>query len=319
MVEECISTDELRELQKEVHKKNKRIFRIPISIFVVLTLFSFVKYYFISVYLQQSFFSSIINVLPTIMIAILISSVVCIFYIKFCYQKVYDRFNFNFKNRYIIQTLYRIPSFKSLQYSAQEGFTYDEVKELNIVPIGRKGMFQSSDSLTGILGKTHFRCCNMVTAKEPPPYTRQSLPQQLFYGQIIEFSGINKQNIPQEYLQIFSKKALVSMKTQVARHKIKTNNDSFNENFCVYAENENTYFYILTPKMIEKITAISKILKENLYIVFLENSVFIAYEQLKNPFDAYIDIPIEEQEKEIINGANIIQKIYEILINDNFS
>ena len=71
--------------------------------------------------------------------------------------------------------------------------------------------------------------------------------------------------------------------------------------------------------MIEKITAISKILKENLYIVFLENSVFIAYEQLKNPFDAYIDIPIEEQEKEIINGANIIQKIYEILINDNFS
>lgn len=52
---------------------------------------------------------------------------------------------------------------------------------------------------------------------------------------------------------------------------IQTENSVFNENFAVFAENEQNAFYILTPQVMEQITAFQEAMEGNVYLSFSEN------------------------------------------------
>lgn len=43
--------------------------------------------------------------------------------------------------------------------------------------------------------------------------------------------------------------------------------------------------------------------------------MYVGCEQIRNPFDAVVDIPVEEQSANIIKATEIIQKARDILIN----
>ena len=43
--------------------------------------------------------------------------------------------------------------------------------------------------------------------------------------------------------------------------------------------------------------------------------MYIGCEQMRNPFNAVVDIPVEEQSKNIVMATDIIQKARDILIH----
>ncbi len=311
MFDEPISTEDLLELQKLVKKQHKRGLQIPVFLFIGLMLLFGVKEYFILTQLHLSIFVEIISFLPKIMMSFLVSCVTYLIYMMLIYQKSYRKFNFNFKNRYIAQTLSHASCLKGLQYSPESGFTFEEVEELGIFPCGRKSMFQSSDFLTGMIDGTAFRCCAVETAKEQPSYSRQSLPQQLFKGQIIEFSSLKQKLFPMGNLQIVPNKAPFSQKPHQDFHKITANHTAFDKQFCIYTD--AAHLHSLPADIIEKALAISQTAQDDICLAFVENSVFVAYKQLQNPFDAYLDIPVDEQQSTIIKGAAVIEEIHKIL------
>ena len=71
----------------------------------------------------------------------------------------------------------------------------------------------------------------------------------------------------------------------------------------------------MTPKVLEDIIEFAKILNNNIYIVFIDKYMYIGCEQMRNPFNAVVDIPVEEQSKNIVMATDIIQKARDILIH----
>ena len=84
--------------------------------------------------------------------------------------------------------------------------------------------------------------------------------------------------------------------------------------FAVFAENEQNAFYILTPQVMEQITAFQEAMEGNVYLSFSEKSLYVTCSQLRNPFHIYIDIPVEEQRQKIADDTAILRSAKEILI-----
>ena len=59
----------------------------------------------------------------------------------------------------------------------------------------------------------------------------------------------------------------------------------------------------------------AEIINNNIYIVFYDKYMYIGCEQMRNHFDAVVDVPVEEQSKNITMAADIIQKARDILIH----
>ncbi|MFR7848887.1 MAG: DUF3137 domain-containing protein [Coprococcus phoceensis] len=112
----------------------------------------------------------------------------------------------------------------------------------------------------------------------------------------------------------FPKKALSKLRETRVPLPIQTENSVFNENFAVFAENEQNAFYILTPQVMEQITAFQEAMEGNVYLSFSEKSLYVTCSQLRNPFHIYIDIPVEEQRQKIAGDTAILRSAKEILI-----
>ncbi len=96
---------------------------------------------------------------------------------------------------------------------------------------------------------------------------------------------------------------------------IETENEVFNNMFSVYAKYGHNAFYILKPKVMEDIMEFVGIINNNVYIVFYDKYMCIGCEQMRNLFDAVVNVSVEEQGKDMTMAADIIQKARDILIH----
>ncbi|MFR4518309.1 MAG: DUF3137 domain-containing protein [Dorea sp.] len=115
------------------------------------------------------------------------------------------------------------------------------------------------------------------------------------------------------FVQVFSKKALSKLRETRVPLSIQTENSVFNENFAVFAENEQNAFYILTPQVMEQITAFQEAMEGNVYLSFSEKSLYVTCSQLAILF-LFVDIPVEEQRQKIADDTAILRSAKEILI-----
>ncbi len=160
--------------------------------------------------------------LGELMMAAILSCVIYLFYSILVWRKAYDRFNYSFKNKYVLDTIRRIPGFSRLKYNSQGGITYKEMDRMNLIPKGDKVYFTSSDELTGELEGVRFRTSNVSTGQRPTG--RRSLPDILFEGQVLIFSRFDDRKSSQGFVQVFSKKALPEIKRTTAPLNIHTEN-----------------------------------------------------------------------------------------------
>ncbi|MBS4960482.1 MAG: DUF3137 domain-containing protein [Clostridiales bacterium] len=318
MTEQNINGVKLEKLRKDAVKKMKIVHHIlPVCmVFFGALVVAGNRHFFVWLgesgwgepAVQGAFFSMLSNLL----LAFVFAAVIYLFYAKLVWQKAYDRFNTSFKNKYVLDNLRQMPGFSELRYNASGGFSYDEINLMNLIPKGNKVFYHSSDELTGLLDGIRFRSSNVQTGQRGK--YRRSLPDVLFEGQIIAFSNFDDRKISDGFVQVFSKKVLVQVKDAAVPLKIQTENSLFNENFVVFAENEQNAFYILTPSVLETITTFQEAMEGKVYLAFYQSTLYVTCSQFHNPFDAYIDIPVEEQCRLLEKDTSILRNAREILI-----
>ena len=318
MVEQNISTVKLEKLRQDVIKKTKIMKRLPIICICVFVIIAVIRDFRFFGYIGEYGWGDPVtmgafyHLIGGLMMSFLFACVIFLFYMMLVWQKTYSRFNFSFKNRYVLDTIRQLPGFSDLRYNSQSGFSYEEMDRMNLIPKGNNVFYQSSDKLTGLLDGVRFCSSNVKTGRKARG--RRSMPDILFEGQIIAFSNFDERKLSNGFVQVFSKKALPVVKYMTAPLEIQTENSVFNENFAVFAENEQNAFYILTPRVLEKIMAFQEAMEGKVYLSFFQSIMYVTCSQLHNPFDAYIDIPVEEQCKNIEKDTGILRRAREILI-----
>lgn len=318
MVEQNISGVKLERMRKDAARKMKiqwKLIPVCLILFIGLTLvknrffFTTISKYGWNDLATQGSFSRLTG---DLMFSLILVAAIFVFYYMLVFKKAYERFCVNFKNKYVLDTLRELPDFSELRYNAKGGLSYDEMDRLKLIPKGQAAFYQSSDELTGKLGGVPFRAVNVCTGEKVSG--RGATPKILFEGQVIAFSYFDERKISDGFVQVFSKKALANMKETRTPLPIQTENSVFNENFAVFAENEQNAFYILTPQVMEQITAFQEAVDGKVYLSFSEKNLYVCCNQFLNPFHIYIDISIEEQRQRIVRDTAILRSAKEILI-----
>ena len=246
MVEQNISGVKLERLRQNAVKKHKilrKLFPVCLILFIGLTLVknrflfaSISEYGWGDPATQGAFWMLVGN----LMLSVIFAGAIFVFYYMLVYKKAYDLFCINFKNKYVLDTLRQLPDFSELRYNAGGGLSYEDMNRLKLIPGGQSVFYQSSDELSGKLDGVPFRAVNVCTGEKAS--ARSSTPKILFEGQVIVFSCFDNRKISEGFVQVFSKKALSKLRETRVPLPIQTENSVFNENFAVFAENEQRKF-----------------------------------------------------------------------------
>lgn len=139
------------------------------------------------------------------------------------------------------------------------------------------------------------------------------MPDIVFEGQIIGFETFDDRKRSTSYIQVMDRRIRKDMNQKVAPFSIQTESEAFNLRFAVFAEEEENAFYILTPQMLERITNFADTAQGEIYLVFSQYELYVACRQARNPFNAYIDIPVEQQKENILQDTVLMQQARAIL------
>lgn len=317
LVEQNISDGKLEKLRRDAVRKNKiRKILLPLCLILFAAL-AVGKNLWLFAYLGEDGWGGqggmgVLSLLAADLIAAVIAAcVIFLFYMMLVWKKAYDRFNFSFKNKYVLETIRQLPGFSQLRYNAQSGFSFEEMDRMNLIPKGGKAFYESSDELTGLLDGVRFRSSRVCTGRKASG--RRSLPEILFEGQVIAFSDFDPRKVSESFVQVFSKKTLPQVKRTTAPLNIQTENSLFNENFVVFSEREENAFYILTPQVLERIAAFQEAMEGSVYLSFFQNTMYVTCSQLRNPFDVCLDLPIEAQRQRLEKDTAILRSARAIL------
>lgn len=318
MIEQNISGIKLEKLRQKAQQKlkfSKKLFKI---IFVFCLLLSMLKPRNIGMFFMLtsgepldagSIAFCILMIFMELMLAFTLALAAKGIYVLVFWKKAYNTFNDNYKNKYALLKMREIPGFSDLKYAAQQGIPYPELLNVRLIPNENKLAFESKDYFEGEYNEVHFRASTVNT------YEAANAAAALFEGQVIVFSSFHKFKISESEVQIFPKKEAKNMKGFAFGEKIETENEAFNNKFSVYTKDGQNAFYILTPQVIEDILEFAEIINDDTYIVFYKECMYVGCRQFRSPFDAFIDQPVEEQSRNIVKAADIIQKAREILIH----
>lgn len=227
-------------------------------------------------------------------------------------RHAYDKFNKNYKSKYVPQVLNGIPGFAELEYHPESGFTWDDIRNAAVVACGEKKYFESEDQLIGEYEHIKFRISDVVT-KKLVRHDGKTKTEEIFGGQVICLLGFDDLKVSKGHIQIFEKEFLSNFAGWKAEHQIQTENEAFQSRFRVYADDEHNAYYILTPQRIEKIMGFADAVKGQISLVFYDEKLFAAVKR-ESMFDAVVDEPVSNQTAKIQEDADFIQKAKEILI-----
>lgn len=228
-------------------------------------------------------------------------------------SRAYNRFNENYKNKYVLQLIREIPGFWDLRYEPKAGFDWNDIRNAAVVGCGDEKEFESEDLLTGSYENTGFKMSDVITKRWVGGGKRARI-ETVFRGQVICFYKFDDIKISNGHLQIFQKEFQSDIKGWMAEHKIETENVLFNRKFQIYAADEHNAYYILTPLVMEKIMKFAQAIGEQTAVTFCGNKMFVAISRSRSMFDARADIPVQEQKKDILEDMKILQIAREMLI-----
>ena len=182
-------------------------------------------------------------------------------------RRAYERFAASFKTKYVMQILESVPGFAKLSYDPKRGFSFDEIRDTAIVHTGDPKYYQREDLLTGIYQGVPFKFSDVKTRKVVR-YGKLTKIENIFAGQVMCFFGFDRNKTSEGRLQIFRKEFLSDFSGWKAEHWIQTEDEVFNSQFEIYAEDEHNAFYILTPRRMELIRKFSDAAGAQISIVF---------------------------------------------------
>lgn len=299
-------TEEQLEIMRNKARKRQ-------NIAIVLTLLAFLVYIFMFYAVLSEKESMSVLFVVKIVFAAAVFAVATFGLLWFIVvHRTYEKFNANYKSKYVIQVLNNIPGFEQLEYQPDGGFTWDEIQNAGVVAKGEKQHFKSEDQLLGEYENVKFRISDVVTKKTVRRDDKREV-EEIFGGQVLCLFGFDDMKVSKGHIQIFEKEFLSNFSGWKAEHRIQTESEAFQNRFQIYAEDEHNAYYILTPQRIEKIMEFADAVEGQISLVFYDEKLFAAVKR-ESMFDAVMDEPVSKQTKYILEDAEFIQKAKGILI-----
>lgn len=303
-MENIINEAELEKMREKTKKLNK--------IFIILSVISFLLYICFFCYMVKKGSSSGSFSIELAVFAGILLIIIAIILWFVIVGSSYNKFNYEFKSKYVVQTINNIEGFDDLKYYQENGFNWDDIRNTAVVDCGDKRYFKSEDLLFGIYDNVRFKISDVMTRKMVRRDKKNRI-KEIFSGQVICLFQFDEMKISNGHVQIFENEFLSNMSGWKADNEIYTENEAFNKRFSVYASDEHNAYYILTPQRMEKIISFADTIDGQVSLVFLDDKLFVAVRN-ESMFDADLSEPVKEQTAKIIKDAEFIQKAKEILV-----
>lgn len=233
-------------------------------------------------------------------------------YINLCVVMPLRKFQTAFRSTYVPQEVNHLPGFEQVQYRQQNGFSWQEVHTRGLLPSGIKSLFQSGDLFMGKCDGMSFTSMSVVTGN--PPQGRSSAPDTQFEGQLIVVSCFDRRKTSQGVVQVLSRDRQRDKDCVRVSQQMQTEDQAFNDQFAVWAENAHNAFYILTPQVLERLKALHESLGRGVYLHFDGSVLYLALDLNRQPFDVMLDDPQEKRLERIRQDAQQVRIAAELAV-----
>lgn len=290
-----MSVEELEVLRK----KARNITIIGILISIVIGIVSFIIF--------NSPFSFFI-----LMVGIIITNIIN--------KKPTRKFTLAFKETFVLKTLKSV--FDDLIYEPEKGLDQSIIRNTKMMDMGDR--YRSNDYISG-----KYKNINIIQADVHIEEERESTDSDgntttywvtLFRGRwmIFDFNKSFKANI-QVCQNGFWNSKLSNWDSKIKCKKVMMEDQSFNNNFKVYAQDEHDAFYVLTPSLMEKIKNLTNNISGKLLFCFIDNKLHIGIQNDKDSFEHGIFTKIDEEKvtNEISQDIKLITIFVDELSLDN--
>ncbi|MEE3343028.1 MAG: DUF3137 domain-containing protein [Bacilli bacterium] len=307
-----MSLEELKALQDKVIKKSKTINIITFIICVAVVVITFI---ILSVnislltnylYFMNLFITFLFEVFFVIAISLIIKNILL--------GKDIKIFNKYFKEIFVLTSLKKV--FSDITYEYDKGLEESVIGNSELIGLGDR--YSSNDYIKAKYKDINFEQADIHIEEEVEVEDRDGKKRTewrtLFLGRwmIFDFNKKFKYNIHvyQGNFNIWWDKKY---------KKVTLEDEDFNKNFTVVAENEHDAFYILTPHFMEKIKEVVKNLNGDVSFGFVDNKLHVAINNYEDSFEHNIYKRINEEEiyNKIMKDIVIITKFVDELDLDN--
>ena len=206
-------------------------------------------------------------------------------------------------------------------YNYDKGIPKDVIDSTEMMDVG--DVFSSNDYISGKYKGVKFDMSDVKVEEERKDRRGNTHYLTIFYGQwyIIDFNKKFKANfqIVEKNFRNAKIKKGIFVKKEERKRKVEVEDIEFNKIFDIYALNDLDVFYVLTPKIIEKIKEVNIKVHGSLLFCFVDNKLHIGLNNDNDLFEVNINkkINIEKAKEKIKNEISIITDFIDILNLDN--
>lgn len=273
----------------------------------------------------------LLGVICSIMIALLVfiktespwsSSIIFIGFIftMILNNRSIGKFSSAFKEIFVLTSLESV--FTDLIYEPANGLDESVIKKTGMMHMGDR--YSSNDYVSGkyknvnvVQADVHIEEKHETTDSKGNIHTTWTT---IFKGRwmIFDFNKYFKDNL--QVVQKGFRNSKVSNWGSVIKYKrVMMDNQLFNNNFKIYAQDEHVAFYILTPVLMEKITNLTNNISGKLLFCFIDNQLHVGVQNNKDSFEHGIFTKIKKEEvmDDILQDIKLITDFVDELSLDN--
>ncbi len=195
--------------------------------------------------------------------------------------------------------------FDDLIFEPGNGIDEDTVYGTGMVQVGDR--FSSNDLIAGTYHGVRFRQSDVHIEEETHDSDGNTSTSTLFRGRwiMLEFNKTFRADMQVISKHFFASKRKGGLFTKKENklNKIELENETFNKEFRVFAQDQQEAFYILTPHMMEALMRLREGVKAPIMLMFVGGTLHVAVENNKDAFEAKIFGKLDpEQERQRILG-----------------
>ncbi len=281
-----MSIRELKEIQNEIIRKNKKIN----TIFTVLAVIAIP----ITIILSNNTRLDFRMMAFFLFFELIFCFAVCAITKTVVNGRDMVKFREIFKNVFVVTALRK--TFDEIEYNVNQGFSESDIDNYGFLDTADS--FSSNDYISGKYKNISFEQSDLEieerheTTDSDGHKTVTYIP--IFVGRymIFDFNKSFKANV-----QVASKNFCANRLPWGQKYsKVKMEDMEFNKLFSVYTSMEHDAFYLLTPHFIDKIKTLRNQLNSNMMLGFLDNRLHVAIDNGKDSFEWNVLKPIDEKE-----------------------
>ncbi len=230
------------------------------------------------------------------------------------------KFRLAFKETFVLKSLES--NFTDLIYKPESGLDESVISRTGMIDMGDR--YSSNDFISGkykninvVQADVHIEEEHETTDSDGDTHTTWVT---IFRGRwmVFDFNKPFKANI-QVCQKGFGNSKLNSRGTKKKYQKVMMEDQVFNNNFRIYAQDEHEAFYILTPTLMEKMKNLTNKIPGKLLFCFVNNQLHIGIYNNKDSFEHGIFTKIDEEKvtQEISQDIRLITNFVDELNLDN--